>query len=80
MVIKIQYCQHMRKDGTYNTVIFDTNKKVFSTSESKFESKYKTKDWSKRCFVEAYKSSDVNDVVSALRADGFAELFGKDDK
>lgn len=61
MVIKIMYCKHCRKDGTYNCITIDTDRERF-TNHSDVWCEY---------FVEAQKSEDINLIREQLINRGF---------
>lgn len=63
MKMKVMYCAKSRKDGSYNTVVFDTDSKVFSSRAG-----------DGHCiFVEARMSRDVDSLREALIGQGYSE-------
>lgn len=76
MRIQIKYCGYCRKDGSYNTVSFDTEAKVFS-NKTQLDDKW-FKDWQGNfvpiTFVEAHMSEDVNTVRKDLIKNGYKEI------
>ena len=75
MVIKFKYCKHMKNDGTFTNVSFDTDRKVFTKDEAVYELNMKNNvGWEQTCFVEAAMSTDVKHLIETLIADGYKEL------
>lgn len=63
MKIKVKYCQHVRKDGTSNMVLFDTEKKKFTIWDSIYIPNV--------AFIEAHMSRDVNALRRYLTNNGY---------
>jgi len=75
MLIKFKYCRHMKKDGTFTNVSFDTDRKVFTKDEAVYELKMSGNvNWEQTCFVEAAIAIDVKHLIETLIADGYKEL------
>ena len=72
MKVTVKYCGYCRKDGSYNTVTFDTEKKIFTNKTDPNYSKWKT-PWETSAFVEAYMSKDVDSLREKLISDGYQE-------
>ena len=66
MKVKVAYCKYVRKNGTINTVWFDTEERKFTSSDSMY-----------RCdvFIEAQQSKDVNSLREHLRKEGWQEFI-----
>lgn len=62
MIIKCTYCGYVRKDGTVNSVMFDTERKTFTDNcdVSRFDA-----------FIEAAQSKDVNNLRTQLVENGY---------
>ena len=73
MRVKVVFYGYCRKDGTCNSVSFDTNTKVFCNSPSMRMLS------SVDVIVPTEKSGDVNAVRYALAADGYREIFVDED-
>ena len=69
MLIKLEYAKHMRKDGTYNSVIFDTDTKQYSDSYEYPVSPHKT-----YTYIEAALSKDVDTMRETLIAEGYTHV------
>ena len=63
MIIKVEYCQHMRKDGSYNCVVFDIEKQQLSNRCGDY--------YPGEVFVEAHMSCDVNSLRDKLIEEGY---------
>lgn len=70
MKIKVGYRGYTRKDGTYNMVLFDTHRHVFTNWKATFCP-------SCSC-VEAYTSADVNRLRKDLVNMGYSEVKGSE--
>lgn len=65
MIIKVTYCKKMRKDGSYNEVVFDTDaKQILHGGYDVIID---------RAFVEAAISSDVDNLRMRLYRDGYTD-------
>lgn len=61
MKVMVRYCRHMRRDGSYNTVVFDDETKTiadFAPPEN-------------CAFVEARLSGDVDALKKTLLENGY---------
>ena len=67
MIIKVKYCGYMRKDGTYNEVTFDTERKVYTDWETN-ELPYSSG------FVEAHTSKDIEYLRFKLEQNGYKKV------
>lgn len=67
MIIKVAYCKYVRKDGSINMVVFDTEKKKLLNDCSE-----------NYIFVEAQMSHDVDTLREALIKDGYDHTWLKD--
>lgn len=67
MKIMIRYCKHMRKDGSYNTVVFDDENRTYSDCDSILKD-------SNYVFVEAQMSKDVDSLRDALAENGYRKV------
>ena len=61
MKMKVMYCKRSRKDGTFNTVAFDTDAKTYSNRSEGVDC----------VFVEAQMSRDVDGLRDALSEQGY---------
>lgn len=66
MIVKVAYCKHVRKDGTINSVWFDTVEKQFTSSDTAYGFDV---------FIEAAQSRDVNALRERLRKEGYTEFI-----
>ena len=66
MIIKVAYYKHVRVNGTYNMVIFDSEDKTYSNWDGGY-----SRD---AILVEASISRDVNDLREELIKDGYREI------
>ena len=73
MKIKVVFYGYCRKDGTCNSVSFDTETKVFCNNPSM------SMRTSLDVIVPTEKSKDVNDMREALVADGYKEIVVDED-
>lgn len=64
MRIKVTYCKNVRKDGTCNSVMFDTEAKTFTNDDM---------PRGEFIFVEAAQSHDINILRNALIRNGYTE-------
>ena len=64
MIIRVAYL-HMKKDRTYNEVVFDTEKKLILNGY----------DGHRDAFIEAKVSADVTNLRRALHIDGYQEMI-----
>ena len=67
MLIKVMYCKYLRKDGSFNTVYFDTESKRILNDN--YDGNY--------VFIEARMSKDVDTLREALIKDGYDHTFLK---
>ena len=72
MKIMIKYCGYCRKDGSYNMVTFDPEAKVYTNKAWPSKKWNDPSDWP--TFVEASKSSDVDDLRRKLIRYGYKEV------
>lgn len=75
MRIMFKYCGYCRKDGSYNTVTFDEEAKVFTnkTTPSDKWSLDLQGNFKPIVFVEAHMSSDVDHLRDQLIRNGYVE-------
>lgn len=66
MKIKISYCKRVRKDGTINSVWFDTETRRFTSLDTAYGFDV---------FIEAAQSRDVNALRETLRKKGYTEFI-----
>ena len=72
MKVTVKYCGYCRKDGSYNTVTFDTETKTFTNKTSPNYDRWAS-PWETSAFVEAYLSRDVDALRDTLIRDGYQE-------
>ena len=65
MRIKVAYCKHVRKDGTINAVLFDTETKEYWNDDDLYY------PYASYEFVEAAQSRDVNALRERLKREGY---------
>lgn len=72
MIITVEYCQYMRKDGSYNRCVIDTERKIYCNhSEAcRFDEP--------NAYVEAHISKDVDNFRSCAIKSGYREVSLKE--
>ncbi len=75
MRIMVKYCGYCRKDGSYNSVTFDEEAKVFTNKSNPSDKWYRDLqgNFQPLTFVEAYMSNDVNHLREELIKNGYIE-------
>ena len=66
MLIKVAYYSRIRKDGKYNMVVVDTEKKTYNSWDGGF-----TDD---AVLVEAKQSKDVRTLRNRLKQEGYTDV------
>lgn len=66
MKVEVAYCKRVRKDGTINSIWFDTETKKFTSSDTAYGFDV---------FIEAAQSKDVNALRERLRKEGWQEFI-----
>ena len=72
MKITVKYCGYCRKDGSYNTVTFDPEIRVYTSKTTPSKKWLNANDWP--VFIEAYKSSDVDNLRRKLIENNYKEI------
>lgn len=66
MKAKVVYCGYVRKNGTFNSVWFDTEERKFTSADTAYGCDV---------FIEAKQSKDVNALRERLRKEGWQEFI-----
>lgn len=77
MIITVEYCQYMRKDGSYNRCAIDTERKIYCNHSEAYRFD------EPNAYVEAHMSRDVDSarrcaIKSGYREVGYDEFCGRE--